>query len=112
MLLEGALDDNGRTHALEVIDRNAHLQARLVGDILDVSRIITGGLKLDIRPVDLVAVIGAALDAVRPAADARGFRSVPSWRSTRGRPKAMPTDCSRSSGTCSPTPSSSPRRVA
>ena len=71
MLLEGALDDEGRTHALEVIDRNAHLQARLVGDILDVSRIITGGLKLDIRPVDLVAVIGAALDAVRPAADAK-----------------------------------------
>ena len=71
MLLEGALDDQGRTRALEVIDRNAQLQARLVGDILDVSRIITGGLKLDIRPVDLVAVIASALDAVRPAADAK-----------------------------------------
>ena len=74
MLLDGALDEQGRRRALDVIDRNAHLQARLVGDILDVSRIITGGLKLDVRPVDLVAVIGAALDAVRPAADARKIR--------------------------------------
>ena len=63
-----------RRRALEVIDRNAQLQAQLVADILDVSRIITGGLRLDTRPVDLGSVIGAALDAVRPAAAAKDVR--------------------------------------
>jgi signal transduction histidine kinase/ActR/RegA family two-component response regulator len=71
VLLEGALDDDSRRHALEVVERNAHLQSRLVGDILDVSRIVTGEVRLDVRTVELGAVIGAALDAVRPAADAR-----------------------------------------
>ena len=50
------------------------MQVQLVADILDVSRIITGGLTLDIRPVDLGTVIGAALDSVRPAADAKQIR--------------------------------------
>lgn len=71
MLLDGRMDEGSTRRALRVIDRNAHLQAQLVGDILDVSRIITGGLRLDLQPVDLDAVIGAALDAVRPAADAK-----------------------------------------
>jgi signal transduction histidine kinase/ActR/RegA family two-component response regulator len=74
MLLDGALDERSAKRALEVIDRNAHLQAQLVEDILDVSRIITGGLRLDRRPVDLGSVIGAAYDAVRPAAEARRIR--------------------------------------
>jgi PAS domain S-box-containing protein len=71
MLLDGTMDTRSVRRALEVIDRNAHLQAQLVGDILDVSRIITGGLRLDLRSVDLAAAISAALDAVRPAADAK-----------------------------------------
>ncbi len=71
MLLDGTMDSESSRKALQVIDRNAHLQAQLVGDILDVSRIITGGLRLDLRPVDLGSVIGATLDAVRPAADAK-----------------------------------------
>ena len=74
MLLDGSLDPRSSRHALEVIDRNAQLQAQLVADILDVSRIITGGLRLDTRPVDLGSVIGAALDAVRPAAAAKDVR--------------------------------------
>lgn len=74
MLLDGTMDPGSTRRALEVIDRNAHLQAQLVGDILDVSRIITGGLQLDLRPVDLGSVIGAALDAVRPAAEAKKVR--------------------------------------
>jgi signal transduction histidine kinase len=74
MLLDGTMDVRSVRRALEVIDRNAHLQAQLVGDILDVSRIITGGLRLDLRSVDLAAVIGAALDAVRPAAEAKKVR--------------------------------------
>jgi PAS domain S-box-containing protein len=71
MLLDDTMDRGSARRALEVIDRNAHLQAQLVGDLLDVSRIITGGLRLDLRPLDLAAVIGAALDAVRPAAEAK-----------------------------------------
>jgi PAS domain S-box-containing protein len=74
MLLEGAMDQQSTRRALEVIDRNAQLQAKLVGDILDVSRIITGGLRLDPLPVDMTSVIGAALDAVRPAAAAKNVR--------------------------------------
>jgi PAS domain S-box-containing protein len=71
MLLDGTMDENSSRKALQVIDRNAHLQAQLVADILDVSRIITGGLRLHWQPVDLGSVIGATLDAVRPAADAK-----------------------------------------
>ena len=71
MLREGTLDEEKTRKALEVIDRNASLQVRLVEDILDVSRIVSGGLKLEIRRVDLVAVIDAALDSIRPAAQAR-----------------------------------------
>jgi PAS domain S-box-containing protein len=74
MLLDNTLDERSRRRALEVIDRNAHLQVKLVADILDVSRIITGGLRLDVRPVDLHAVIGTALDSVRPAAEAKKIR--------------------------------------
>jgi PAS domain S-box-containing protein len=74
MLLDGTMDKQRTRRALEVIDKNAHLQTQLVGDILDVSRIITGGLRLDWKPVDLASVIGAALDAVRPAADAKQIR--------------------------------------
>jgi PAS domain S-box-containing protein len=71
MLLDGTMDSRNTRRALEVIDRNAQLQAQLVEDILDVSRIIGGGLRLDFQPVDIVAVIAAALDAVRPTADAK-----------------------------------------
>ena len=74
MLLDGTMDEGNTRRALEVIDRNAHLQVQLVADILDVSRITWGGLKLDVQPVDLGSVIGAALDAVRPAADAKKVR--------------------------------------
>ena len=74
MLLDGTVDEPSTRKAVEVIDRNAQLQTQLVSDILDVSRIITGGLRLERGPVDLGSVIGAALDAVRPAADAKKVR--------------------------------------
>ncbi|MFL5441194.1 MAG: response regulator [Myxococcales bacterium] len=59
--------------ALETIERNARAQAQLVEDILDVSRIIAGKLRVQVRDTDLVAVIQAAADAVRPAAQAKGL---------------------------------------
>ncbi len=63
-----------RTRALESIERNAAAQARLIDDLLEVSRIVTGKLRLKVRPIDLTQVVDAALDVVRPAADARGIR--------------------------------------
>jgi PAS domain S-box-containing protein len=93
MLLDGTMDERSNKRALQVIDRNAHLQVQLVADILDVSRIITGGLRLDVRPVDLGSVIGAALDAVRPAADAKKIqirsRLAASARLTQGDPQRL-----------------------
>ena len=74
MLSEGALDGDAATRALDAIVRNASAQAQLIDDMLDISRIITGKMRLDVRPVDLRGVIEAALDSVRPAADARGIR--------------------------------------
>ncbi|HZU83242.1 MAG TPA: PAS domain S-box protein [Polyangiaceae bacterium] len=56
---------------IDVIHRNAEAQTRLVEDILDVSRIITGKLLLDLKPTDLVTVIGEAIEVVRPSADAK-----------------------------------------
>ncbi len=74
MLRANKLDITTQTRALETIERNAKSQAQLIEDILDVSRIVTGKLRLDVRPVDLGGVIDAAVDAVRPAADARGIQ--------------------------------------
>jgi signal transduction histidine kinase/ActR/RegA family two-component response regulator len=71
LLRRGQLPPDEVTHALERIDRNAHAQARLVQDLLDVSRITSGKLLLDIRDIDLSAVAANAIDACRPAADAR-----------------------------------------
>jgi signal transduction histidine kinase/CheY-like chemotaxis protein len=59
--------------AVEAIDRNAHIQARLIEDILDVSRIITGKLRLEPRPTDLSAIVASAVDVVKPSADAKNI---------------------------------------
>jgi PAS domain S-box-containing protein len=59
-------------HALDVIERNARVEAQLVESLLDLSRIVAGKLKLAMEPVDLTSVITAAVDAVRPTAEAKG----------------------------------------
>ena len=61
-------------HGLEVIDRNTRAQARMIDDLLDMSRIVAGKLRLDVQTVDLTAVIRAAMETVTPAAEARGVR--------------------------------------
>ena len=71
LVRSGQLDKQGMTHALEVIERNAYAQRQIIEDLLDVSRIITGRLKMDTQRVDLLLVIHAAIDAVRPAAEAK-----------------------------------------
>jgi PAS domain S-box-containing protein len=74
MLSSGRLDRESSKHALEVIERNAWAQKQIIEDILDVSRVITGKLQLNLSPVDLVAVVDGALDAVRPAMEAKEIR--------------------------------------
>jgi signal transduction histidine kinase len=73
MLRDGQLNTEQRQQALEVIERNAQAQARLIGDLLDVSRIITGKLRVDLRPMEFGSAVEAALDSVRPAAEAKGL---------------------------------------
>jgi PAS domain S-box-containing protein len=74
MLRTGRLDQGNIARAIETIERNAKSQAQLVEDILDVSRAITGKLRLDIAPVDVASVINAAIDCVQLAADSKGIR--------------------------------------
>jgi len=69
LLRVGALASARAAHGLEVIDRNTKLLAQLIEDLLDVSRIVTGKLQVDRRPVDPVVVLEAAIDAVQGLAD-------------------------------------------
>jgi signal transduction histidine kinase len=71
LLRAGAVPEDARDHALEKVERNAQAQARLVEDLLEVSRITTGKLRLDLRPTDLAAIVSAAVESVRVAAEAR-----------------------------------------
>jgi PAS domain S-box-containing protein len=74
MLRLGQLAPENSAKALDTIERNARAQAQLVDDLLDVSRIITGKLRMDVRPADPNSFIDAAVESVRPAADAKGVR--------------------------------------
>ena len=71
MLRADRLDDELKPQAHEIIVRNARLQAQIIEDILDVSRIITGKLRIEVKPVDLVAVVTTVIEAVRPGAQAK-----------------------------------------
>jgi CheY-like chemotaxis protein len=72
----GSVDPARLAKGLEVIDRNAKAQAQLIEDILDVSRIITGKVRLNDAMVNLAAVVRAAADTIRPAADAKRIEVV------------------------------------
>jgi signal transduction histidine kinase/ActR/RegA family two-component response regulator len=74
MLRSGQLRDDAADRALGAILRNANAQVQLIDDLLDVSRVITGKMRLDVRPVDLQAVVEDAVDAIRPAAEAKDIR--------------------------------------
>ncbi len=72
LLRMGKLDASARARALETIERNAHVQEQLIADILDVSRIVTGRLRLDLRPIELAPVVDAAIETLQPSAAAKG----------------------------------------
>jgi PAS domain S-box-containing protein len=73
LLLMRQLDDRTK-HAIETILRNAQTQTQLVADLLDVSRIVTGQLRLKVRSFQLIPVIEAAIEVVRPASEAKSIR--------------------------------------
>lgn len=72
-LLKGGLQPEQASRAVETIDRNARSLAKLVGDLIDVSRIVAGNLKVEEKPIDLRQVVEAVVDAARPSADAGGI---------------------------------------
>ncbi len=76
MLRTGAVEPRSLARVLETIERNARAQTQLVEDILDVSRITAGKLRVNMKKTDLHAVVRSALDAVRPPAEAKGVQLV------------------------------------
>lgn len=77
LLESGELPLSKRERAMETVTRNARVQAQLVEDLLDVSRIISGKMRLDVQPVEPLEVVEAALATIQPAADAKGIRIQP-----------------------------------
>jgi signal transduction histidine kinase/ActR/RegA family two-component response regulator len=76
MLRQNSVEPDRVPRVLEIVERNATAQAQLVSDVLDVSRMIAGKIRLNVRPVSLLAVIRDAIDTVRPGADAKGVDIV------------------------------------
>lgn len=74
MVRSGRLDPRQAARALETVERNTQAQSQLINDLLDVSRIVSGKLSMDMRRVDAGGVVGAALEAVRPMAEGAGVR--------------------------------------
>ncbi|HSO76828.1 MAG TPA: ATP-binding protein, partial [Blastocatellia bacterium] len=74
LMREGKLGEEATARALETVERSARAQNRIISDLLDVSRIVTGQLRLNVRPVELAPIVEAAMEAVRPAADAKSIR--------------------------------------
>ena len=84
LLRTGKLDAENSARALESIERNANLQTKLIDDLLDVSRIITGKLTLDRRPIEIAHVVSDAVNTVRPAADAKNITIETSFNAEAG----------------------------
>ena len=73
VLREARRDEKVLAQGLDAIDRNARVQAQLIDDLLDVSRIVSGKLNLEVRPLDICSIARAAINVVQPAADAKGI---------------------------------------
>ncbi|HKX30820.1 MAG TPA: HAMP domain-containing sensor histidine kinase [Blastocatellia bacterium] len=73
LLRTGQMEESQEEHALEVVERNARSQNQLLNDLLDVSSIIAGNIRLNLCPVEIASVVEVAVEAVRPAAEAKGL---------------------------------------
>jgi signal transduction histidine kinase len=74
ILRAGIVGPEKRDKAVETIERNATSLTQIVEDVLDISRIVSGKIRLNVQPVELPDIVRAAVDAITPAADARGVR--------------------------------------
>ena len=110
-MLKLGLSETEAQVAIDAIEQSASAQAQLIEDVLDVSRIMSGKLTFDPRPTDLRTVAQAAITTVHPAAVAKGIEILTAFRRCCRRSPATRGGCSRSSGTCSRTRSSSHRAV-
>ena len=104
ILRSGEVDPEDLTEGLDAIYRNANVQAQIIEDLLDVSRIISGKMRLEVQRINLVEVIDAAVAAVAPTAEARGSGSNACSTRSPGPSRGTLPGFSRSSGTSSPTP--------
>ena len=81
LLSQGRLDTDASKRAIEVIERNAIAQSQIVNDLLEMSRVITGKMRLELIPIDLAPVLQSAIETLRPTAQAKGITlqaSIPS----------------------------------
>ena len=107
MLVRAEVEPDRVSHALSVIERNAMAQARLVDDLLDLSLMTRGQLRLKIAEIDVASLVNDALEAIAPSAQAKGVSlrvQVPPLLRVYA---STPSGSVRSSGTCSRTRSSS-----
>ena len=113
LLRQESVDEATVARALGIIERSTKSLAQLLDDLLDVSRIVSGKIRLEPRPVDLPSVLQVAVEAAQPAAEQKGLRPRRRcWSGRCRRCRATRAGCSRSWGTCSRTRSSSRRRAA
>lgn len=74
ILLARSKEDSDQRRGLETIARNARAQARLIEDLLDMNRIVSGKIRLDVQRMDLLQVVEAAVESARPSAESKGIR--------------------------------------
>ncbi|HLM74175.1 MAG TPA: ATP-binding protein, partial [Polyangiaceae bacterium] len=74
MLRTGSMSDEKRARAVETIERNARSQTQLIEDLLDISRIVSGKLRLNLSPIQPLSIVESAIETVRPGAEAKGVR--------------------------------------
>jgi PAS domain S-box-containing protein len=79
MMLTTQLGDSAKRHALELIDRNAQAQAQLVNDLVDMSRMTTGKMRLDLEPLPLVPSLETSLESIRPSAQGKSITIETDW---------------------------------
>ncbi len=99
ILISGDSDADEVKLGLGIIDRNAHAQTRIIEDLLDMSRILAGKIRLDVQRVSLAPIIEAAIETIRPSAQAKNIRLSPYSTRWPSPCQAIPTVCSKYFGT-------------
>lgn len=78
LLVNGGLDEAEKTHALDTIQRNVRSQSQIIEDLLDISRIVAGQMRLDLKPIDLIESINSAFESVLPTAKSKNIQVLTS----------------------------------